>query len=106
MTLQLLTANRLQDGEVVYLTETGAWSERIQDAATRLDDKDQESLLATGEAAEKSCLVVGPYLMAVAAEGDRLLPLSQRERIRALGPSTRHDLGKQAAQGGTSHVSL
>ena len=28
------------------------------------------------------------------------------ERIRALGPSTRHDLGKQAAQGGTSHVSL
>ena len=32
MTLQALTANRLRDGQVVYLCEDDSWSERLQDA--------------------------------------------------------------------------
>ena len=30
---QILTANRLRDGEVVFLTRSGDWSETIDDAA-------------------------------------------------------------------------
>ena len=106
MTDQLLTANRLQDGEVVYLTADGYWSERLQDAVIRQDDEGQAALLATGLAAEESCQVVGAYLMAVASENGAFVPLSQRERIRALGPSIRRDLGKQADHGAQDHVSL
>ena len=106
MTHQLLTANRLQDGEVVYLTVDGQWSERLQDAVIRHDEEGQAALLATGMAAEESCEIVGPYLMPVMSESGAFVPLSQRERIRALGPSIRRDLGKQASQGDIGHVSI
>jgi hypothetical protein len=99
MPRQLITANRLIDGEVVYLTPDGGWSERIQDAASDDDADIQARLLARGEAAERALEVVGAYLMPVALEAGRLIPLSQREWIRALGPTVRQDLGKQAAVG-------
>ena len=41
-------------------------------------------------------MVVGPYLMDVAAENGVPRPISNREVIRARGPTVRLDLGKQA----------
>jgi hypothetical protein len=97
MPRQLVTANRLIDGEVVYLTREGGWSESLQDAASDDDEARQAQLLARGEAAERSLDVVGPYLMPIELRAGEVLPLTQRERIRALGPTIRQDLGKQAA---------
>ena len=96
MTQQLVTANRLQDGEVVYLAADSHWGESITDAATSDDEAGQARLLAEGEAGERNQLVVGPYLMPVDVVDGEILPTSQRERIRAAGPTVRTDLGKQA----------
>ncbi len=96
MGYQLVTANRLHDGEVVYLTAEGGWSEDLQDARLEGEGEAQAALLAAGEAAEVNLKVVGPYLMPAERDDRAIRPTSQREKIRAAGPSTRLDLGKQA----------
>ncbi len=95
--LTILTANRLHDGEVVYLAPAGGWSECFADALVATDKDDQASLEARGLADEKAMVVVGAYLMPVALDDGIPCPTSQREIIRAKGPSIRTDLGKQAA---------
>ena len=94
---RVMTANRLLDGEVVYLTPAGAWSEQLAESRTAASEAETDILLGHAEAAVDGRLVVGPYLMPVALEAGRIKPLSQRERIRARGPSIRPDLGKQAS---------
>ena len=97
MAYQLVTANRLHDGEVVYLAGDGSWSEDLQESRLESDADAQAALLTEGEAAEVNLKVVGPYLMPAERDERAIHPTSQRERIRAAGPSVRLDLGKQAA---------
>lgn len=96
MTAQILTASRLREGDVVYFTAAGHWSEWLSDATVA--DAETESLLARGKRAEAAGDVIDAYLVAVDVAGGRLAPLSQRERIRARGPTVRADLGKQSRQ--------
>ena len=96
MTAQIVTANRLTDGVVVYLDEKGAWSERVEDARVAQAEEEAAELLAFAESPEQGIVVVGPYLMEVAAENGAPRPISNREVIRARGPTVRQDLGKQA----------
>ena len=84
---QIVTANRLRDGAVVYLTPNGGWSSAISDAAVARDAAAAERLTAAGNQAAADQVVVGPYLIAVAVKDNRVAPLGTRERIRALGPS-------------------
>jgi len=97
MTLKILTANRLRDGDVVYLTADGAWSDWLEDADLAEAPAAEAALLALGEEALDRRLVVDPYLMAVTRVDGGFGPISQREIIRARGPSVRLDLGKQAS---------
>jgi hypothetical protein len=97
MTLKVVTANRLGDGAVVYLAAAGAWSAWLEDAAAAETPDGEAALLSHAEQAVETRLVVGPYAMAVTRDRGRLRPTSQREVIRARGPSVRPDLGKQAA---------
>ncbi len=114
MTYKLMTANRLGDGEVVYLTAEGRWSERFEEAIARDDTEGQDRLARRGVEGERDLKVVGAYLMTVGRAVDgSWRPLSQREAIRAKGPSSRLDLGKQALTSrqpvspkGADHVSL
>ena len=96
MTAQVVTANRLGDGIVVYLKRAGAWSGRIEEAEVAHGKDDGAALLARAEAPEHRVRVVGPYLMDVNDDTGRPRPVSNRERIRALGPTIRLDLGRQA----------
>ena len=96
MTAQIVTANRLGDGVVVYLAAGGAWSERVEEARVTQAEEEAAELLAFAESPEQGIVVVGPYLMEVAAETGAPRPLSNREVIRARGPTVRQDLGKQA----------
>ncbi len=91
---QAVTANRLTDGVVVYLTPSGDWSECVADAAWSSEKTGQQGLLAQAEGDGR---VVGPYAFAVDLD-DRGRPYatSNREIIRSHGPSIRTDLGKQA----------
>lgn len=91
MSHQVLTANRLSDGAVVFLDEEGGWTERI--AAARIVEKaDGEALVAAGEATASE--VIAPYLIDVSLEAAGPRPLRYRERIRAFGPSIHPEFAK------------
>ena len=68
------------------------------EAAHSVTGKDEAAaLLASVEPDVVACRIVGPYLIDVVAGPDgKLRGVSERERIRALGPTVRLDLGKQA----------
>jgi hypothetical protein len=97
MSLQVLTANRLRDGQVVYLCEDDSWSARLRDAIVADSDEMAQTLLTLAARAVERHVVVDPYLFAVAVEDGDIHPLGRREIIRAAGPSVREDLGYQAA---------
>ena len=89
---QMLTANRLRDGEVVYWRD-GQWVENYADGQIFPDEAAGEAALAAAQASVKSNIVVATYLLDVRSDG---APVKEREIIRAAGPSVRTDMGKQA----------
>ena len=93
---QVLTANRLRDGEVVFLTRSGQWSEQIDDSALALEPEAAKALEARGEEDSRNTLVTGAYLFAAERREGHVYAVHIRERIRTLGPTVRRDLGKQA----------
>jgi hypothetical protein len=99
--VQILTANRLRDGDVAYW-RGGAWVGALADADIFADDAAAEAALAAAAASVKNRLVVNPYLFDARVDAKGLHPVKEREIIRAAGPTVRHDLGKQSGQ----HVPL
>ncbi len=96
MAQQVVSANRLTDGLVVYLTPDAGWSERLADGRIAADAAAAERLLALAGQAERDRIVVDPYLIDVAEFDGVLRPTKYREYIRATGPTVRPDIGKQA----------
>ena len=84
---QMVTANRLRDGKVVYLQADGNWSTRFANGDVAPDRDAAAKLLAKGEQAATALIVVGPYLMEVKEEDGQLQPVGYREAIRAAGPT-------------------
>lgn len=95
---RVVTANRLRDGRVVYLDDGGGWSEQLAEARVAHLEEQGAALLARAERAVAARQVVEPYLIDVGASDGMLRPIRYRESIRALGPSVRPDLGKQAEE--------
>jgi hypothetical protein len=93
---QLVTANRLRDGIAVFLTRSGAWSEKIDEAALALEPQAAAALEARAKDDEKATLVTGSYLIDAERREGRIRAAHIRERMRTLGPTVRLDLGKQA----------
>lgn len=93
---QLVTANRLRDGIAVFLTRSGAWSEKIDEAALALEPQAAAALEARAKEDEKATLVTGSYLIDAERREGRIRAAHIRERMRTLGPTVRLDLGKQA----------
>lgn len=89
---QILTANRLRDGEVVYWRQ-GGWVGDFCEAELLSEDASAKAALAAADTFVRDRFAVNPYLFEVRAAD--FSPLEQRERIRAAGPSVRRDLGKQ-----------
>ena len=90
--MKALTANRLTDGAVVYLTEAGEWS-RLISQVRALDDSESEAALQAAMA--QPHLLVGPYL--VEFEAGRLSGRERlKETIRSAGPTVGHSLGEVA----------
>jgi sulfite reductase (NADPH) hemoprotein beta-component len=84
---KIVSANRLRDGAVVFLGESGEWSLAVDDSAVARDDTRAAELLAIGAKAAAAQIVVAPYLVEVTLDDSRVVPLTYRERIRAFGPS-------------------
>jgi hypothetical protein len=89
--LQIVTANRLGDGRVVFLAD-GGWSQRIDNALVLESKDDTQTALARAEADAAANKVVGPYAVDVRVEHGRPEPLRLRERIRLTGPTTGNSL--------------
>ena len=94
--LQILTANRLNDGEVVFLKPDLTWSEFVNDSWVADGDGEAARLLEEGEIWVDESFVVSPYLVEVLDEDGRIKPVHYREQMRTKGPTVRKDLGKQA----------
>lgn len=94
---QAITANRLTDGVVVYLTKSNEWSESLQDAEVADGKEAAEALLARAlKFLEPDVLVVDIYLFEIEHADTGIRAASVREAIRQAGPTVRTDLGKQA----------
>ncbi len=92
---QILTANRLRDGDVVYW-RGGGWVTSLADAEVFPDDAAAKAVLKAADAFVKGREVVNPYLFDVRIAGGEVKPVKEREIIRAAGPTVRPDLGKQS----------
>ncbi len=93
---QLMTANRLRDGDAVFLTRAGVWSEKIDDAVLALEPQAAAALEIRAEDDVKATLITGPYLIKAERVDGKIRAIEIRERMRTLGPSVRQDLGKQS----------
>lgn len=103
---QALTANRLADGEVVFLTRTGAWSVSVDEAALAQEPDAIKALEGRGREAEAANIVTGSYLFEAERRDGRVRAAHIRERIRTLGPTVRQDLGKQAQGSGGAFAAV
>jgi hypothetical protein len=102
----IMSANALLDGAVVYYAPSGAWSPHLAEALVAGSETEAEMLAAAREAVLAVGAVVEPELLPVGIDAaGNLTPCHYREKIRALGPTIRRDLGPQAA-GENAHVSL
>ena len=93
---QMLTANRLKDGDVLYW-RGGAWVESLREGEVFADNAAADAALKAAQTFVDSNAIVNPYLFDVRLENGAVHPVKEREIIRAAGPSVRGDLGKQAA---------
>jgi hypothetical protein len=93
---QVLTANRLSIGQVVYWNGAKGWVSYLRDAEILADERAESVLKKAGARSVQEREVVNPYLFEVKVDGDSIVPVKTREAIRAAGPSVRRDLGKQA----------
>ena len=83
---QVITANRLRDGIVIYFQAHGDhhhWCENIRDASI-FDARDVDMMLARAAHDVRENRVVEPYAIGVSADHT---PLTQREAVRAGGPT-------------------
>jgi hypothetical protein len=81
--VQIVTANRLRDGAVVWLTPQRGWSEVFGESLPLRDDAEAKAALDATAADVRARVVVGPYLAEAEATPEGLQPNSARERIRA-----------------------
>lgn len=85
---QVLTANELHSGLVVFRTPAGDWSTDINAAEVVDDEEGAAALTGAGAADERRNLVVGAYLVNVRRTEEAIAPLVLREAIRAAGGPT------------------
>ena len=85
---QIVTANHLASGDVVYLSAARSWTREIGEAAIAPNAEAAAPLLAFAAAEAKRNVVVAPYLIPVDASVSPPQPVQFRERIRARGPTT------------------
>ena len=81
----VISANRLEDGVVVYLTQTDQWSANVADARV-VSESDLDRAQNIGLSAEERNHIVASYAVEV-GPGHTVLPTRLRERIRSHGPT-------------------
>jgi hypothetical protein len=91
---QMITANRLRDGEVLYW-KGDDWVLALAEGQVFADPKAADAALAEAMKYVAGNKVVNPYLFDVKVADGAIRPVKEREIIRAKGPTVRGE-GKQA----------
>jgi hypothetical protein len=89
---QMIIANRLVDGVVVFLGPKEEWEPAIAAGLVIEDDAEAQRLLGIAKQHETRCLVIDPTLIQVKVDNGQVRPTEIREVIRAFGPTVRTDL--------------
>lgn len=90
--LQMIIANRLRDGAVVFLAANEGWEPAIG-AGTVIDNEaDAARLMTVAKRHEDECRVIDPQLIEIEVRDGQPRPTAIREAIRAFGPTVRTDL--------------
>jgi sulfite reductase (NADPH) hemoprotein beta-component len=84
---QMIIANRLNDGVVVFLAAGERWVPKIADGLVIEGESERERLFAAAKVDEAKCRVVDPNLIEVVVEPTGPRPVAIREAIRAFGPT-------------------
>lgn len=92
-TPKVVTANRLREGDVVYLKADDHWTPHHHEA--ELIEDEAHAQLRLLHAASQKLVVVGPYLADAKAGPKGPEPIHFREAFRTRGPSN-YNHGKQA----------
>lgn len=91
--MKAVTANRLDDGAVVYAAADGSWTADVA-AAARYSDAEAAAALEAAQA--RVTEIADAYLFEVDETGALTGRETLRETIRKAGPTVRTDLGYQA----------
>lgn len=84
---QVISANRLVDGIVVYVSRESAWAGRLDEAAVFASQAEAEAALLSAKEDAKRNLVVDPCVVEVGEGPSGLRAVTLRESIRARGPT-------------------
>ena len=90
------TANRLLDGEAVWLGPKGNWVESFELAHAIYTEAQLEMSALQAARADADNIIIEPYEIDLSCEDGEIAPVKFREKVRATGPTIRLDLGKQA----------
>lgn len=92
---QMIIANRLRDGVVVFLAPNEGWEPAIAAGALIDNEADAGKLMAVAKRHEGECQVIDPQLIDVELTDGQPRPTAIREAIRAFGPTVRTDLAER-----------
>jgi hypothetical protein len=90
---QMIIANRLVDGAVVFLAPGEGWTTAIADGVLIDDETEAQRLLGAAKQLEARSPVIDPQVIQVNVNGGAVRPVEIRELIRAFGPTVRTDPG-------------
>jgi Protein of unknown function (DUF2849) len=82
----VISANRLDDGVVVFVGRDGEWVEGLKHARL-FAHADEAENLGAARASDAANIVVDAYAFSVKCEGSKLTPVTLRDAIRANGPT-------------------
>lgn len=94
---QMIVANRLLDGRVVFMRADGSWSADASDAATAADAAEVEALEALAQKSAASNHVLSIEVIEATERDGKPFPAHMKFAMQAKGPSVRPDLGYQVS---------
>lgn len=83
----VISAVLTDTGAPAYFTRAGAWTTSLQQAGTFPTEEQRDVQLAVAVTQERQ--ICDAYAFAVVLDGTKIDPLTMREQIRSLGPTTR-----------------
>jgi hypothetical protein len=88
---EIVTANRLVDGDVVFRAADGSWRRNVDEAEVLSDKASTEAAHAAALADMDDDVVIDVAVIDVTVDDGRIVPVRLRERIRAFGPTVKSD---------------